>query len=135
MGTARGDAITDSKEIAKKDISICKENPSSKPKDIVETKVETIPSRSAKKSTGVAVRKEDFIPAVNVPINRTAEIQEARLKLPILAEEQLIVETINENPFVIVTGETGSGMFNFSALKINKNKKIKNKLIIFIFFL
>lgn len=36
-------------------------------------------------------------------------IQEARLKLPILAEEQVVMETINENPVVIICGETGSG--------------------------
>jgi len=49
------------------------------------------------------------IPAVFVPVNRKQEIQSVRLKLPIVAEEQIIVETINENPVVIITGETGSG--------------------------
>jgi len=44
-----------------------------------------------------------------VPLNRKPEIQVARLKLPVVAEEQLIVETINDNPIVIITGETGSG--------------------------
>lgn len=48
-------------------------------------------------------------PAVFVPLNRKPEIQAARLKLPVSAEEQVIVETINENPVVIITGETGSG--------------------------
>lgn len=38
-----------------------------------------------------------------------AILQEARLKLPILAEEQVIMEAINENPIVIICGETGSG--------------------------
>lgn len=36
-------------------------------------------------------------------------VQEARLKLPILAEEQVVMEAINENPIVIICGETGSG--------------------------
>jgi len=49
------------------------------------------------------------IPAVFIPVNRKPEIQAARLKLPVVAEEQVIVETINENPIVIITGETGSG--------------------------
>ena len=31
------------------------------------------------------------------------------MKLPILAEEQVVMETINENPVVIICGETGSG--------------------------
>ncbi|KAK2708285.1 probable ATP-dependent RNA helicase DHX37 [Artemia franciscana] len=44
-----------------------------------------------------------------VPVFRTTEIQEAREKLPILAEEQTIMETISENPVVILAGETGSG--------------------------
>jgi len=48
-------------------------------------------------------------PAVFVPVHRSAEVQAARLKLPILAEEQLIVEAINDNPVVILAGETGSG--------------------------
>ena len=48
-------------------------------------------------------------PAVFVAVNRTKEIQEGRLKLPILAEEQTIMETINENPVVVLAGETGSG--------------------------
>ncbi|XP_015512446.2 probable ATP-dependent RNA helicase kurz isoform X1 [Neodiprion lecontei] len=48
-------------------------------------------------------------PAVFVMLDRKPEIQTARLKLPILAEEQSIMETINDNPVVIVAGETGSG--------------------------
>lgn len=46
---------------------------------------------------------------VYVPVNRDVEIQAARLKLPILAEEQQIMETINENSIIIIAGETGSG--------------------------
>lgn len=48
-------------------------------------------------------------PSVFIPVNRKPEIQAARLKLPVVAEEQVIVEMINENPIVIITGETGSG--------------------------
>ncbi|XP_068902133.1 probable ATP-dependent RNA helicase kurz isoform X2 [Tenebrio molitor] len=48
-------------------------------------------------------------PAVYVDVIRDDKIQEARLKLPILAEEQQIMEVINENPVVIIAGETGSG--------------------------
>jgi ATP-dependent RNA helicase DHX37/DHR1 len=46
---------------------------------------------------------------VFVPVNRSPKIQESRLKLPILAEEQAIMEAVNENPVVILAGETGSG--------------------------
>lgn len=48
-------------------------------------------------------------PAVYVHVDRTAEVQAARLQLPILAEEQVIMETISENSIVILAGETGSG--------------------------
>ncbi|XP_075689607.1 putative ATP-dependent RNA helicase DHX37 isoform X2 [Rhinoderma darwinii] len=48
-------------------------------------------------------------PAIFIPVDRTPEMQEARLKLPILAEEQVIMEAITENPVVVLCGETGSG--------------------------
>ncbi|XP_071491371.1 probable ATP-dependent RNA helicase DHX37 [Diadema antillarum] len=53
-----------------------------------------------------AVKKE---PATFVSVQRTPEIQEARLALPILAEEQAVMEGIHDNPVVIICGETGSG--------------------------
>lgn len=48
-------------------------------------------------------------PATYVHVTRKPEIQEARLKLPILSEEQVIMEAISENAIVIIAGETGSG--------------------------
>lgn len=57
------------------------------------------------------INPNDRVPAVFVAVDRKPEIQEARLKLPVLAEEQSIVEAINDNPVVIITGETGSGEF------------------------
>ncbi|XP_009180297.2 probable ATP-dependent RNA helicase DHX37 isoform X2 [Papio anubis] len=48
-------------------------------------------------------------PAVFIPVNRSPEMQEERLKLPILSEEQVIMEAVTEHPIVIVCGETGSG--------------------------
>ncbi|XP_077379011.1 putative ATP-dependent RNA helicase DHX37 isoform X2 [Festucalex cinctus] len=48
-------------------------------------------------------------PAVFIPVDRSPKIQEARLKLPVLAEEQVIMEAVKENPCVIICGETGSG--------------------------
>ncbi|NXD07295.1 DHX37 helicase, partial [Nothocercus nigrocapillus] len=56
-----------------------------------------------------ASNKPSCKPAVFIPVDRASEIQEARLKLPILAEEQSIMEAINENPVVVICGETGSG--------------------------
>ncbi|MEE6514218.1 hypothetical protein FKM82_022233 [Ascaphus truei] len=48
-------------------------------------------------------------PAIFIPVDRASDIQEARLKLPILAEEQVIMEAIKENTVVVLCGETGSG--------------------------
>ncbi|XP_024901298.1 probable ATP-dependent RNA helicase DHX37 isoform X2 [Pteropus alecto] len=48
-------------------------------------------------------------PAVFIPVNRSPEMQVERLKLPILSEEQVIMEAVAEHPVVIVCGETGSG--------------------------
>lgn len=47
--------------------------------------------------------------AIFVPVNRDPEIDKTRLKLPIINEEQNIVETIRYNDVVIISGETGSG--------------------------
>lgn len=46
-------------------------------------------------------------PTVHVDVKRDPKVQVARLKLPILAEEQRIMELVNENEFLIVAGETG----------------------------
>ncbi|XP_051950841.1 probable ATP-dependent RNA helicase DHX37 [Xyrauchen texanus] len=54
-------------------------------------------------------KKEDCKPAVFIPVDRLPEIQEARLRLPILAEEQVIMEALRENQSVVLCGETGSG--------------------------
>lgn len=67
---------------------------------------------------------------VFVPVNRTSEIQESRLKLPILGMEQEIVETIHENDVTIICGATGSGkttqvpQFLYEAGYCNPNKLI-----------
>lgn len=44
-----------------------------------------------------------------VPVDRSEEIQTARLQLPILAEEQAIMESIFNNDVVVLSGSTGSG--------------------------
>ncbi|KAJ3568750.1 hypothetical protein NP233_g5510 [Leucocoprinus birnbaumii] len=42
-------------------------------------------------------------------INRPKDVEEARLLLPIVSEEQPIMEAIMLNPVVVICGETGSG--------------------------
>lgn len=44
-----------------------------------------------------------------VEVKRPSEVEEARLLLPIVAEEQPIMEAILLNSVVIICGETGSG--------------------------
>lgn len=68
--------------------------------EIIEKVVEVIP---------IEKPKLPHRPTVYVHVDRSKEIQAARLKLPILCEEQVIMETINENAIIILAGETGSG--------------------------
>ncbi|KAI1776399.1 P-loop containing nucleoside triphosphate hydrolase protein [Hypoxylon cercidicola] len=47
--------------------------------------------------------------AFSVTVQRTPEIQDARLKLPVVAEEQKIMEAVHNNNVVVICGATGSG--------------------------
>lgn len=47
--------------------------------------------------------------AFSASVVRTPAIQEARLKLPVVAEEQKIMEAIHNNNVVVICGATGSG--------------------------
>lgn len=47
--------------------------------------------------------------AFSVTVERSPEIQDSRLQLPIVAEEQKIMEAIHNNDVVVVWGATGSG--------------------------
>lgn len=47
--------------------------------------------------------------AFNVSVTRTPEIQAARIQLPVVAEEQKIMEAIHNNNLVVIYGATGSG--------------------------
>lgn len=95
--------------------NVGKETTSTKFQKSKNVKKETtlIKSQESKKSVK-EVQQQNIVskvrtPAVFVSVNRKPEIQAARLKLPVVAEEQVIIEAINENPIVIITGETGSG--------------------------
>ena len=47
--------------------------------------------------------------AFSVSAIRSADIQEARLKLPVVAEEQRLMEAIHNHDVVVICGSTGSG--------------------------
>lgn len=65
---------------------------------------EPLPPELETKTATDATRK-----AYSVAVERTPEIQEARLQLPVVAEEQKIMEAIHNNDVVVVWGATGSG--------------------------
>lgn len=48
-------------------------------------------------------------PKSAITIPRTEEIQKVRMELPVVQEEQKIMEAIHNNPVVVVCGATGSG--------------------------
>ncbi|ANB14177.1 Ecm16p [Sugiyamaella lignohabitans] len=47
--------------------------------------------------------------AYYVNVERSDEIQQARIQLPVVSEEQRIMEAIHNNDTVVICGETGSG--------------------------
>ncbi|CAG8971343.1 hypothetical protein HYALB_00005961 [Hymenoscyphus albidus] len=47
--------------------------------------------------------------AFSVPVQRTSEIQTVRLQLPVVAEEQKIMEAVHNTNLVVIYGATGSG--------------------------
>jgi ATP-dependent RNA helicase DHX37/DHR1 len=47
--------------------------------------------------------------SIKLAVVRPPDVQESRMQLPIIAEEQPIMEAIMLNPVVIICGETGSG--------------------------
>uniref|UniRef100_A0A1Y9J143 RNA helicase n=1 Tax=Anopheles quadriannulatus TaxID=34691 RepID=A0A1Y9J143_ANOQN len=74
-------------------------------------KVENAPPEDVKQPNGEKEKPivVDRKPATYIHVERDPAIQAARLKLPILGEEQIIMETISENKITILAGETGSG--------------------------
>ncbi|MCJ1439732.1 MAG: putative ATP-dependent RNA helicase DHR1 [Stictis urceolatum] len=77
----------------------------SKPKDIKPRAPESDPlPRELQVPTNASTRQ-----VFSVQVERSESMQESRLKLPIVAEEQKIMEAIHNNPVVVVCGATGSG--------------------------
>ncbi|KAK2595028.1 putative ATP-dependent RNA helicase DHR1 [Conoideocrella luteorostrata] len=53
--------------------------------------------------------ENDSRKAFSVTVTRLPELQEARMKLPIVSEEQRLMEGIHNNDVVVICGSTGSG--------------------------
>lgn len=101
------------KPVDKVDITVADTN-DSKAETVIEIPDDTkenVKKNNKKVEKDVKVEKKPLLehPTVHVEVKRDPKIQVARLKLPILGEEQRIMELINENEFLIVAGETGSG--------------------------
>ncbi|XP_060737002.1 probable ATP-dependent RNA helicase DHX37 [Tachysurus vachellii] len=99
-----GDNVMEEVEIEEKAAPAVKEEQEAETKEVEVKEVE-----KTKEEKTVALKKKDCQPAVFIPVDRLPEIQEARLKLPVLAEEQVIMEAVKENDCVVLCGETGSG--------------------------
>uniref|UniRef100_A0A3B3VT34 Activating signal cointegrator 1 complex subunit 3 n=1 Tax=Poecilia latipinna TaxID=48699 RepID=A0A3B3VT34_9TELE len=68
-----------------------------------DTQKETVPNKKTVQS------RKPSEPAGNHTVHIYNAVFGARLKLPVLAEEQVIMEAVRENPCVVICGETGSG--------------------------
>lgn len=55
------------------------------------------------------LQQQPTSPIRHVHVARSDEMQESRMQLPVVAEEDHITRTINENPVTVLCGETGSG--------------------------
>lgn len=71
----------------------------------------SVPKRRQRESSTSSVEETKVeIPArphANVHVDRTEEIQTIRSQLPIITEEQAIMEAIHDNLVVLICGETG----------------------------
>lgn len=87
---------------------LIKQEPSTEPAASIESRVrsELEANVTAFQSIHAPIKIE---PATFISVVRDASIQEGRLKLPIIGEEQIIMEAIRYNDVVVLSGETGSG--------------------------
>lgn len=54
-------------------------------------------------------QKPSHRPAAAISVPRSEDVQEARMKLPVVQKEQEIIETIHAHPITVICGDTGSG--------------------------
>lgn len=97
------DVATECKDKENSELSDSRKTLKAKANEVeVQSKDETV-------EKNVAPMKPESEPAIFKEVKRDPEIQAARLQLPILAEEQAVMEAIHDNDVVILCGETGSG--------------------------
>lgn len=89
------------------DKSVAHDSTTSKPAEVVTDS--SLTDSNVPVTPAITVTPEDRLPSQFVVVDRTPEFEEARQKLPILAEEQRVMESIRENMMVVIVGPTGSG--------------------------
>ena len=76
----------------------------------IEEKLEEVEKIEDTTTKPIETKKVEFVEKFeNVPVFRTPEVIESRSKLPIIGEEDIIVDAIRNNDVLIIAGETGSG--------------------------
>ena len=64
-------------------------------------------------STELFVSRQDISPESHprtaIPVDRTEEVQSTRSQLPVVQDEQKIIEAVYHHPVIVVCGSTGSG--------------------------
>ena len=76
----------------------------------IEEKIEKVEKIEDTTTKPIEPKKVEFVEKFeNVPVFRTPEVIESRSKLPIIGEEDIIVDAIRNNDVLIIAGETGSG--------------------------
>lgn len=86
-------------------------NDEEKADDTLKSKESSTKAKDSKiedKTKDMKLKKVLTHETVHIEVKRDPKVQVARLKLPILGEEQRIMELINENEFLIIAGETGN---------------------------
>lgn len=67
------------------------------------------PDPEAAQAVSTQPSKDAYRPDAAVIVSRSEDVQSARLELPVVQDEQKIMEAIHNNPIVVVCGATGSG--------------------------
>ena len=117
LPTLTGDAEADEEALAEADTHVKVENERSladggtwqKRAAAAEAAVAAAEAAAGDATVAKAAAEAEGDGAVWIEVKRRPKVQEARMQLPVCAEEQRVMEAIADNDVIIVVGETGSG--------------------------